>query len=48
MMIGLSRIYLHVHFSSDVLGSFLVALTWLSLSFIVLHQSQKGKQYKTE
>lgn len=35
VMIGLSRIYLHVHFASDVAGSLFVALTWLSLFGIV-------------
>lgn len=40
VLIGLSRIYLHVHFASDVLGSLFVALTWLCLSFIVLLQFQ--------
>jgi undecaprenyl-diphosphatase len=31
--IGLSRIYLHVHFASDVLASFFIAVAWLTLSF---------------
>jgi undecaprenyl-diphosphatase len=33
-MIGFSRIYLRVHYASDVLGSLLLTTTWLSLSFI--------------
>jgi undecaprenyl-diphosphatase len=33
--IGLSRIYLHVHFATDVLGSFFIAIWWLSLMHIL-------------
>jgi undecaprenyl-diphosphatase len=35
-LIGLSRIYLRVHFASDVMGSLLLTLVWLSISFIFL------------
>jgi undecaprenyl-diphosphatase len=41
-LIGLSRIYLHVHFASDVIGSLLVTLVWLSLSFMVIQRIQKN------
>ena len=41
LLIGLSRIYLHVHFASDVIGSFFVTLIWLSFSFISLQLIQK-------
>jgi undecaprenyl-diphosphatase len=34
--VGLSRIYLHVHFTSDVIASMLVALWWLTLSLICI------------
>ena len=34
LLIGLSRIYLNVHFASDVLGSLLVNVMWLSLCFV--------------
>lgn len=40
-LIGLSRIYLRVHFASDVMGSFLLTLVWLSLSFIFLKAFEK-------
>ncbi|HEY4967239.1 MAG TPA: phosphatase PAP2 family protein, partial [Puia sp.] len=33
-LIGLSRIYLHVHYATDVAGSFLVAMAWLSLIYL--------------
>jgi undecaprenyl-diphosphatase len=34
--VGLSRVYLHVHFTSDVIASMLVALWWLTLSLICI------------
>ena len=34
VMIGLSRIYLHVHYASDIIGSFFAALIWFMLYFI--------------
>jgi len=34
LAIGLSRIYLHVHYATDVIGSFFVTLSWFSLMFI--------------
>lgn len=34
---GLSRIYLHVHFPSDVIASFCLAVIWLSISLGVVH-----------
>jgi membrane-associated phospholipid phosphatase len=35
MLIGISRIYLHVHYATDVLGSLFIALLWLSLTYIL-------------
>lgn len=34
--VGLSRIYLHVHFASDVIGGFCITVAWLSMCFISL------------
>ena len=34
-LIGLSRVYLHVHYATDVLGSFLVAIGWFALIYIM-------------
>ncbi len=42
LLIGLSRIYLHVHFASDVLGSLLIAIMWLSLTFITIQLVEKN------
>jgi len=41
IMIGISRIYLRVHFASDVMGSFLLTIVWLSLTFILLETIEK-------
>jgi undecaprenyl-diphosphatase len=35
--IGLSRIYLHVHYATDVMGSLFITLAWFSLSYIFFH-----------
>lgn len=35
LAIGVSRIYLHVHYATDVLGSLLFAIWWLSLMHII-------------
>jgi undecaprenyl-diphosphatase len=32
--IGLSRIYLHVHYATDVIGSLFVTLAWFSLTYL--------------
>jgi undecaprenyl-diphosphatase len=42
-LIGLSRIYLRVHFASDVLASLLVTLVWLSLTFIIVNSMEKRR-----
>src|SRR5450631_460552 len=34
LLIGLSRVYLHVHYITDVAGSLLLALIWLSLTHL--------------
>ena len=44
LLIGLSRIYLRVHFATDVLGSLLVTIVWLSLIFILLETIEKTNQ----
>jgi undecaprenyl-diphosphatase len=43
-LIGLSRIYLRVHFASDVLGSLLVTIVWLSLTLILMETIKKANQ----
>lgn len=48
ILIGISRIYLRVHFASDVLGSFLLTVVWLSLTFILLETIEKINNSKNE
>ncbi|HMK26399.1 MAG TPA: phosphatase PAP2 family protein [Chitinophagaceae bacterium] len=37
LFIGFSRIYLRVHYASDVLSGFIIGLLWLSISLAVLY-----------
>jgi membrane-associated phospholipid phosphatase len=41
VFIALSRIYLRVHYASDVFGGLLLTPTWLSLSFIAMRYFEK-------
>ena len=43
--IGFSRIYLHVHYTTDVLGSFFIAIWWLSLMHILFRVFYKKLSY---
>lgn len=45
LMIGLSRIYLGVHYPSDVIGGFLVGGLWLTIT-IWLYQFYKERAYE--
>jgi len=36
--IAFSRVYLHVHFASDVVGGFLLCIVWMLLSFWILRR----------
>ena len=42
--VGLSRVYLHVHFASDVIGGFCVTLAWLTLFFIGMELVNTGNK----
>jgi undecaprenyl-diphosphatase len=35
ILIGLSRVYLHVHYATDILGSFFVAGGWFALIYLL-------------
>lgn len=43
-IIALSRVYLKVHYPSDVIAGFLLCVIWLGISFIVLHKL-RGKRF---
>jgi len=48
MIVGLSRIYLHVHYATDVLGSLLIALFWFSLLYIFFRILYGRKMHNKE
>jgi membrane-associated phospholipid phosphatase len=38
LLIGFSRIYLRVHYTSDVLAGFIIGVLWLVISLEALHR----------
>ena len=38
LLIGFSRVYLRVHYASDVLAGFCIGAAWLSLSISMIHR----------
>ncbi len=38
VLVGFSRIYLHMHYASDVLAAFCLSVIWLTTSFMVLRK----------
>ncbi|MBL7699620.1 MAG: phosphatase PAP2 family protein [Chitinophagaceae bacterium] len=47
-LIGFSRIYLRVHFASDVLAGFSAGIIWLVLSLWIMHTIEKYTRKKIE
>lgn len=45
--VGISRIYLGVHFPSDILGGFLLSLSWLCFTYPI-YRTQKEKWLNTQ
>lgn len=43
-LIAVSRVYLKVHYPSDVIAGFFLCVIWLGISFIVLHR-MRGKRF---
>ncbi len=43
-IIAISRVYLKVHYPSDVIAGFLLCVIWLGISFVVLHKL-RGKRF---
>ena len=41
VLIGYSRVYLRVHYASDVLAGFIIGILWLWISLFVLNQIQQ-------
>lgn len=48
LFIGLSRIYLGVHYPSDVIGGFSLGFAWLSLSIATLGLSVTEKEFRAK
>jgi undecaprenyl-diphosphatase len=46
--IGISRIYLHVHYTTDVLGSLFIAIWWLSLMLILFKVFYKNHTHSVK
>jgi hypothetical protein len=40
LLIGFSRIFLGVHFLSDVIGSYATAIVWLTFCILMTHRTQ--------
>lgn len=48
MAIGVSRIYLRVHYTSDVLAGFCIGFAWLALSIYILNRIKKKPDLKSQ
>ena len=46
LLIGLSRVYLHVHYLTDIVASLLVALIWLLLSYFCFRIAYKNSLHE--
>jgi len=47
-IIGLSRVYLRVHYASDVLAGYCVGFMWLSISIWILNRMEKFSRKKVD
>ncbi len=43
-MIALSRVYLHVHYASDVIAGFCLSILWLTICIFVLHNLETKRR----
>jgi len=43
VMVATSRVYLHVHYASDVVAGFCLSILWLTICIFVLHKIEKEK-----
>ncbi|MBO0422138.1 phosphatase PAP2/LCP family protein [Enterococcus plantarum] len=47
VLIGISRIYLRVHYPSDVIGGFLLSFSWVNLSYVGLQRMFLNRTFST-
>lgn len=47
LLIGLSRIYLRVHYPSDVIAGFSLSFAWVNLSYICLYKFYINREFST-
>lgn len=45
MLIAISRIFLRVHYPSDILGGFLLSFTWVNLSYTILQKAYMDRNF---
>ncbi|HRO43131.1 MAG TPA: phosphatase PAP2 family protein [Flavipsychrobacter sp.] len=45
-LIGFSRVYLRVHYASDVLAGFAIGIVWLVFSLFILHKMERFSKVK--
>lgn len=45
-LIATSRVYLHVHYASDVIAGFCLSVLWLTIGIFVLHKIEKEQRLK--
>lgn len=48
LIIGLSRVYLRVHYASDVLAGYCIGFMWLTLSIWILNKIEKFSRKKVD
>ncbi|OHB24539.1 MAG: hypothetical protein A2542_03595 [Parcubacteria group bacterium RIFOXYD2_FULL_52_8] len=46
LLIGVSRVYLGVHFASDILGGFILGALWLYAAYVLLTQKHPQKFFR--
>ncbi len=45
-LIATSRVYLHVHYASDVIAGFCLSVLWLTMCIFILHRIEKKQRLK--